>query len=492
MRYTRRALMRDRLTRRELLQFLAATPGLCQHGSGLAAPADSWKAGLAKVPITPRGPLWLAGYAARTKPSEGTLLELYAKALALDDGSGRPAVLVTSDLLGFPASVSHRITERLREQYQLPRDRVLLNSSHTHGGPVVDRTLRIAYGMTPEDWAAVDNYTRELEDKIVALVGAALRDLRPARLGYRQVEVGFARNRRVKTEKGYVGGANPEGPVDHTVPILEIDGARGELRGVVFGYACHNTTVDPEASAAFYKFQSDYAGFAQAWLESSYPRATALFVEGCGADANPYPRGRLELAREHGEALAVVVDQALNEPVQPIHGPLKTAYEEVRVAFAPPPSPAELAARLQSDNIYERRHAEEMLKILDRDGRLPADYPYPIQVWQFGPDLTFIALAGEVVVDYDLRLKKELGAEKTWVAGYSNDVFAYIPSERVLKEGGYEGGGAMIYYGQPGPFAPGIEETIVQKVHEIVSRLGGTRSRSPQRGPTRRSRRRSS
>jgi hypothetical protein len=109
-----------------------------------------------------------------------------------------------------------------------------------------------------------------------------------------------------------------------------------------------------------------------------------------------------------------------------------------------------------------------MLDVLDRDGHLPAYYPYPVQVWQFGKDLTWIALGGEVVVDYDLRLKKLFGPGKLWVSGYSNDVFAYIPSLRVLKEGGYEGGGAMIYYVQPGPWAPAVEEMIISAVERQV------------------------
>jgi hypothetical protein len=76
-----------------------------------------------------------------------------------------------------------------------------------------------------------------------------------------------------------------------------------------------------------------------------------------------------------------------------------------------------------------------------------------------------------VVVDYDLRLKRELGGEKLWVGAYCNDVFAYIPSLRILKEGGYEGGDAMVYYGQPRPFAPTIEETIIGKVHDLFQQV---------------------
>lgn len=436
----------------------------------LTAPCSAfpkgWKAGLATVEITPHRSLWMAGYAARTKPSEGTLLPLYAKALVLQDQTGTCSVLVTSDLLGFPAAVAATVAERVHAQYQIPRDRLILNSSHTHSGPVLDNMLVVAYDMNEEQWSAAKTYTRELEDKVVAVIGAALKDLQPAWLSFGHTEANFCANRRVKTENGYVGGVNPSGSVDHIVPVLRIGGKAGRLRGVMFGYACHNTTL----GADFYQFNGDYAGSAQEQLEERYPGAVAMFVEGCGADANPAPRGTVDLTRKYGEMLADAVDHALRGPLKPVRGPLETAWGLVPIAFAPPPSRAELEGRLHDKSVYIQRHARLMLTVLDRDGRLPSEYPYPVQVWQFGRDLTLIPMAGEVVVDYDLRLKKELGPEKVWVAGYSNDVFAYIPSLRVLEEGGYEGGGAMIYYGQPGPFAPSVEETIISKIQELVKR----------------------
>lgn len=436
----------------------------------VAQPANaarySWKAGVAKVVITPTRSVWMAGYAARTKPSEGVAQDLYAKALALEDPSGRRAVLVTTDLLGLPAAVSGRVAQRVEKQYGLSRERVIFNSSHTHCGPALDRVLEIAYDMTPQQWSDVESYTHELEDKLVLVIGEALKGLAPASLSFGHGEAGFAMNRRQNKGTEYVIGVNPEGPVDHDVPVLRVEGKGGGLLAIVFGYACHNTTLGGD----FYQFLGDYAGFAQAWLESHHSGAIALFVAGCGADANPYPRGTVALARQHGEALAMAVEDVLGGRLLPVGGPLKCVYQEFPVAFAPPPSREEFEQRLHNQDKYVRRHAAAMLNILDREGRLPATYPYPLQVWQFGRDLTFVAMAGEVVSEYALRLKRELGADKLWVAGYSNDVFAYIPSLQVLREGGYEASGAMIYYGQPGPFSPAIEETIIRKVHELVKR----------------------
>ena len=462
----------------KLKVFPAAVPLiLCVLLLGTVLPAGaSWKAGFAKVRITPHGSLWMAGYAARTGPSQGTLLELHAKALALQDECGHRAVLVTTDLLGLPLSVSQNIARRVQQQYGLRRDQLLLNSSHTHSGPVIGTMLAVAYegkqGMDAEQWAAVKVYTGYLEDRIVQVVGAALGKLQPASLNLGHGEADFAMNRRVKTAAGYVGGFNPDGPVDHSVPILVVRSQRGKLLGVVFGYACHNTTI----GSGFYKFSGDYAGFAQRWLENRYRGAIAMFMQGCGADANPYPRWNkersgVEFARQHGEELGHAVEKAMGASLHPVGGPLKTAFRVFPVHFAGPPTRAQMEDQLKSDDIYVRKHAEAMLKIIGEKGRLPSTYPYSLEVWQFGPSLTLVALAGECVVDYDLRLKKELGPDNLWVAGYSNDVFAYIPSLRILKEGGYEGGGAMIYYGQPGPFAPGIEETIIREVHEVIDGL---------------------
>ena len=448
-----------------------ADPSRGERNAGPAGAANSsWKAGVAKMPITPTRSLWLQGFGARTNTSRGTMQALHAKALALEDESGRRAVLVTTDLLGFPAPVARNVCEQAQKKHGLTRDRLLLSSSHTHGGPALAHPHRMLYGAraTPEQCRDIEDYTRELEDKVVAVIGAAMNDLRPAQLSFGQSATKFGVNRRQKTDKGYISFVgNTNGPVDHSVPVLRVASESGQLRAVVFGYACHPTAL----LANVYEFHGDYAGFAQARLETQHPGAVALFVQGCGGDVGTSPRGTVELARQYGEMLAGAVDQTLAASPRRVRGPLKSAFELVPIAFAPAPSREALEAQLQHKDIYHRWQAQELLKQLQAEGRLPDEYPYPLQVWQFGQDLTLVAMAGEVVVDYALRLKKEFGADKLWVAGYCNDVFAYIPSLRVLQEGGYEGGDAMTYYGQPGPFAPKVEETIIGKVHDLVARL---------------------
>ena len=320
--------------------------------------------------------------------------------------------------------------------------------------------LSIAYDLSADQRAAIESYSRDLESRVIRVVAQAFAALRPARLSWGQGEALFAANRRVQF--------TPDGPVDHTVPVLRIDAVANDQPpiAIVFGYACHNTTLQGD----FTQFHGDYAGIAQAALERRHRGATAMFVAGCGADANPKPRGTVALVEQHGTALADAVDRAL-PTLRPITAQTLSAdYEVVDLPFAPTPDRAGWVAKLQDSDQYIRRHARLMLEILDRDGKLPAVQPDPVQVWTFGRDLTLIALGGEVVVDYVLRLRREYPDRPLWVAGYSNDVFGYVPSTRVLTEGGYEGGGAMIYYGRPGPFAPPVEDLIHDAIRRMLSR----------------------
>lgn len=419
----------------------------------------AWQAGVARADITPTSPIWLAGYGFRTHPSEGVRQHIFAKALALQDDKGNLTVLVSSDLLGFPREVSGPIAARAQKRFGLPRERLLFNSSHTHSAPVIGHMLLPAYPFGDAEMTIVMRYTDWLEDQVVEMIGRSLHDLEPAQLSFGQGLAGVAVNRR------RVGHRDYPGPVDQDVPVLAVRTPDGALRAIVFGYACHNTVLGD------YQISGDWAGYAQAALEKDYPQAIAMFIQGCGADANPLPRRSVELAERYGETIAAATEDVLNGKMRTLDGPLGAEYVLVDVPFQTPPSRQQLQNQLGDPNVYVRRHAQLMLKILDRDGKLPDHYPYPIEVWQFGKGLTLIALGGEVVVDYSLRFKRQYGFDNTWVAGYCNDVFAYIPSLRVLLEGGYEGGGAMLVYGQPAPFAWAVEETIAEKVDDVVKRL---------------------
>jgi len=429
----------------------------------------AWKAGAARVKITPERPMWMSGYVARTKPADGTLIDLWAKALVLEDPEGKRLALVTMDLVGIPRDLSQAVCADLQKQYGLPREAVMLSVSHTHTGPVVGDNLRSMYDLDAEQQKLVEDYAAELHKNLVAVVGKALDDLAPARVAWGGGHVTFAVNRRNNKEEDIPKlreRGELKGPVDHDVPVPSVRDPAGKLRAVAFGYACHATVLNSM------QWSGDYPGFAQLELEKMHPGAVGLFWAGCGGDQNPLPRRSVALAEGYGRTLADGVQAVLDEPMTPITGYLRSTYTEIDLPFADLPSRDQLVKDSMDPKYSVAARAKRLLEQIDKKGSPAGAYPYPVQVWRLGPGLTWAALGGEVVVDYSLRLKKEL-RPGLWVAGYTNDVMAYIPSSRVLKEGGYEGGGAMLYYGLPAVWGPRTEELIVAAAHEQVAKARG-------------------
>jgi len=432
--------------------------------------AGNWKAGAAKVNITPEKYMWMSGYSARKEPAKGKLTDLWAKALVLEDPSGRRGVLVTMDLVGIDRNLSLAVCNELKKKYKLPREAIVLATSHTHSGPVVRGNLDVMYFLDETQQKLIADYVQTLQTKLVAVVGEALGKLAPVQLAWGNGYTTFAVNRRNNKEADVPKlreAGQLKGPVDHDVPVLSVRDAKNRLLAIVFGYACHATVLSGQ------EWSGDYPGHAQIALEKAYPEAIALFWAGCGADQNPVPRRAVALAEEYGKQLADAVEQVLKAPMTPLGGKLSSVYGEIDLPFDDLPSRDQLVKDSTDTNRYVAARAKLLLKEIEQKGSLKGTYPYPVQVWQLGPELTWVTLGGEVVVDYSLRLKKEIAPGKTWVAGYANDVMAYIPSLRVLKEGGYEGGGAMVYYGLPTVWGPKVEELIVAAVHEQVKKARG-------------------
>jgi neutral ceramidase len=435
--------------------------------------AAGFRAGLGRVKITPEAPIWMSGYAARSRASEGVEQDLWAKALALVDAKGNRVVLVTVDLIGLPRAISDEVAARVKGKYGLERSQLVLNASHTHCGPAVRQNLAVMYDLDAENRDRVEAYGAALSDSLVHVIGAALDTLAPADLAVGHGTAGFAVNRREPTAQRFRIGVNPRGPVDHDVPVLKVTAPDGSLRAVLFAYACHNTTL----GADFYRINGDYAGRAQAELEQAHLGATAMFFMLCGGDQNPNPRGTLDLVDQHGRALAAEVSRVLDTRLRPVRPPIRTALEVVQLEFAAH-TRAVFAQETQHSDRFRQRRAHLMLAAYD--GEKPVrQTPYPVQAVRFNRDLTLLALGGEVVVDYAARTKREFPQENLIVAGYCHDVMCYIPSRRVLREGGYEAVDSMIYYGQPGPFAESVEEAIAAAMHRVMKRVGAKGKPSP-------------
>ena len=425
---------------------------------------EVWQAGTARTVITPPTPMWMSGYASRTKPAEGKIHDLYAKALAISDPAGHKTLIVSLDVVGIDRVTSKTICEQLADKHGLQRSDIIISTSHTHSGPIVGRNLMSMYSLDDENKRLVAEYTQFLSDSILKISVEAFANLGPANLQFGSSQATFAVNRRNNREPDVPvlrAAGQLVGPVDHDVPMLVVRAPDGSLKTVLFGYACHATVLGGM------DWCGDWPGFAQLEIERRHPEATAMFIAGCGADQNPLPRKTVELAADYGNQMADGIDRALAGPMRPVKGTLKSSYHEIDLAFDQLPSNQQIEADLKSENVYIARRAVHLQESISRDGQLSATYPYPVQILRLG-ELQIVTLGGEVVVDYALRLKNELPGSTIWIAGYCNDVMAYIPSVRVLQEGGYEGESAMIYYGLPTKWSPAVEDHIVTSVKELA------------------------
>jgi len=428
-----------------------------------------WKAGVSRAVLTPETDVWLAGYGSKRVATE-KIHDLWMKALALEDDKGKRVVLITSDFQGVSKMMSDVVFAGLKEKYGLAREQVMLTFSHNHCGPRLGDDLIDYYPVEAEQEVLVAEYTKKMEVRCIKLVGEALANLAPARIQQGMGRATFAVNRRDNKEsevrKMRREGKALKGVVDHDVPIMTVTRPDGKLEVVLFGYACHPTTL------SFTKWCGDYPGFAQIEIEKKHPGVTAMFVNTCGGDQNPLPRRTVELCETYGHMLAVGVEEGLQKPLTPVSSGIQTSFEIVDIDYLKVVDREDLQLAAEKGNALKKRWAIRMMKKLDAGEKFDSSYPYPIHAWRLGKEMLVIGMGAETVVDYALRFKKEFGAG-TWVCGYADDMISYIPSRRVWEEGGYEGGSNLYEYGRPAfRWAGDIEERIAASVHKQVKKVG--------------------
>jgi neutral ceramidase len=432
------------------------------------AVSDALEVGLAVRDITPELPIWLAGYAARNRPADKIDQPLLVQALALKNPTGERFVFVALDNCEVSHAFIAPVLRELEQKHQLKRGAVMVVSSHTHSAPVLDNTLDGMFELPDVERARIHKYSETLRGRLAEVVAAALADFQPARLEQGAGRATFAMNRRVYQDDKVVFGENPDGPVDWQVSVLKVSGTNGTVRAVIFGYGCHGTSLSGDD---FYTVSGDYMGYARQQIQSVYPGVTAIYLTGMGADSNPSPRGRLLDARRHGLELAGAVAGVLDRPMRPVRGQMKFAYDEADLPLVDSPNREQIEKDARNNDLYVRNRAAASLKLLDQGKPLPSSVPLPLAAVRIGNDLTLVAMGGEVVVDYGIRFKRLFAADHPWLIGYAYEVPCYIPSARIIKEGGYEAQSSLIYYGLYGPFSTRVEKILVDKMAELVKRL---------------------
>jgi len=435
--------------------------------------------GAAIVDITPDYPVRLAGYARRMAESDGITARIHTRALVTGGEFSSSeqilrqplAVLVTVDNCGVPADVTEAVFERLSSELALERSHFVVSPTHTHSAPWLRGFAPLIQSqLTPRHQAHMERYERELKERLVEVVLAAVQARRPGQLSIGFGRAEFAKNRRVIENGRWVAnGVEDDGPVDHRLPILAAHDKDGALIAVLAGYACHATTN----AGSDNRIGGDWPGFAADMIEQDHPGAVALVAVGCGADINPVRSRDEDYSADHGRTFADSVHRVLhNQPgadetsLQPLDPRLRCQLSRIQLPFGPLPSRSEWEAQAEQGGVAAEL-AKQMLGKLDSGEGIPSGLTdYPVQTWCFGNDLAMVFLAGEVVLDYAIRMSDMFDSGRLWVNAYCNDVPCYIPSKRVLREGGYEAESSLKHYGRPARLSPEIEDRICWTVQK--------------------------
>jgi neutral ceramidase len=425
-----------------------------------------YKAGAASVCFTPDEPFWLAGYAVRTAPARGKISDLFVSALALEDETGQRFVIASAEIIVVNAEISNRVADVMQTRHGLSRHQLLLTATHTHYAPEFRQDKQLFFHISDEYGAKLSAVAERLVTAFTQAIDQALARLEPVRLFARKTTAGFAHNRRRRGVKA--GKPSADDTLDQDVPVLDCVDAAGNRKVIVFGYACHCTTIPPEDL----RYCGDWAGFAKEQLQQTNGGATALFIPGPGADQDPEPRGSLELSRQYGQELAQSVQEALDGAGIEITGPIRIGWEDVRLSLQPITRET-MMKMLESDDPPQQVKAKFLIAQLERGEKLITSYLAPIQVVRFGSELLLVALSGEPVIDWAHKIKQGVGSSPlVWVAGYCNDIFDYVPTRRIQAEGGYEGGRANLWNWIPTPFTEDVEDRITAAVGRLVDQVG--------------------
>ena len=432
--------------------------------------------GYAVRDITPQTAVDLTGFAGRRSPSTGVLDALLAQALVLRQGD-TSVLILAADLLGLPGSFVERLRARISALTGLTDERILLNTSHTHSGPATGVVRSMG---TPDETYLADVLERMAEAAAEAAARSEERSVWVAR-----EPVHIAVNRRAMAGGRCTGiGRNPAGPLAPYVDVVAFRDAAGAWCEVIFSTATHPVCL----GGANLLISADYPGYARRAIGELPGQPAALFLQGCCGDVNPEAVGRgAEAAQSAGAEVGRAVREALDRARLIAAEPLAAASERVEAPLADCPDEAAAEALLGQEQqaLAEARErgadryeglwhegrvqwAQAMLALArtPRERRVQA---LEVQAVRVG-ELAFVALPGEVFVEYAIAIDAASPFAHTIVVGQANASVGYVPTARALAEGGYEVAEAPKYYGTV-TFAPAVEPLLKATAGGLLARL---------------------
>lgn len=406
------------------------------------------QAGAATYDITPPAGIDMCGFGHRPGPATDVHDPLKVKALYLEAGAG--ALILTSDLVGLDYDTVAEIRQGIGQEAGLSAEQIMINCSHTHGGPMTP--------CLPTMGEVDDRYMQELVRKFISVGKLAFNRSGDARIGYAREPVSVGINRREVGRRNTTEITPERGTIADWVDVLAVEDADGPLARL-FVHAAHGVTLGSENTS----ITADWMGYAQRYVTSLSPGGVvALYGQGCSGNVNCDPRGSFEIADSQGRAMAGAVIKAAHRAVPAGDVRIKTARETLELPCFDPPSVQEAEKILDevradyeqavSDDEYARvsvcegliEWAEWLVEQAEQQAT-DLSIDYEVQAVRIG-DTVIVGLPGEVFIEYALNIETRSPIANTIVMGYTNGNPGYIPTAAAYDEGGYEVEGAYRFY----------------------------------------------
>lgn len=437
-----------------------------------------FKVGLASRIISPRHPMWLGGYAARTKLSCGIHDQIYTKAFFVSDAKV-DAVLISCDTLCLMQEQVEHIREKSFKRFGVKN--ISISATHTHSAPETRTQVEAGYNSSAEEWLTF------VEDMTVEAIGEAIGSAEPMNL-YSNVLLapGVAKNRRAG-----------ETIVDDALMVIRAEDVHGRTKGLILNYACHCTVLD----AGNYLVSADYPGFIYKKLGEQYEHAMVMFFNGaCGNINIGYSADASALGEDMGgirtyenaEKKADILSKKVGEVL------LSSTKLSSRLVYRTVPLEFPLKDNLPSENELRKRIAESNHKIVEcRDekqkAKLEIEKIYDISLLEgiagyhtegkgsIHGESVIIGLGNVLLITVPVELFCEIGISikkvfsdqwHAYILGYTNGYYGYLPTKAAHLAGGYEC--------ETSVHSIDSEEYLITALKEEKAQLSELLSNSPQ------------
>lgn len=429
-------------------------------------------AGLAVEDITPERPAFLGGYIARDTPSSGISDRLFIRVGVFRDEKGKMLVLIGVDLLEVSKEISEEFYSEAKNRFGLHREEIVLNSIHTHCAPILK-----GHFAKPE-WKVDEEYVSRFKEKLLRAVENAISDLSPAKFRFGMTKIRFGINRRMKTAAGIEMRPNPEGFVINDVPVLSVN-RPGKPDGIFYSMSCHPTSRGGMLVSA------DFPGFT-----AKHFGGPPAFLQGAAGSTKP------EVLKPDGTGFIAASPEWLENAGKMIAGQLKSFLDSDVMREFVPDFGASLVKvnlkldekRIPSEELFEKAAKENpgypcYRHIADHFQKELREHSYAVECLlevgfvRLAEGIGFLTVSGEITAEAAANMIDTVRktGETVFLLGYCGYLAAYLPTDAMLQEGGYEALDSQYYYGMLLPFAPGIDRALASAArasHERTEKSG--------------------